>query len=48
LPELGGAPTCTHKQQNKKKKNGSWPMLKVGDGAHQNQNQNKKEKEKRK
>jgi len=27
-----------------KEKKGSWPLLKVGDGAHQNQNQNRKEK----
>jgi len=26
-----------------KEKKGSWPLLKVGDGTHQNQNQNRKE-----
>jgi hypothetical protein len=31
----------------KQKEKRSWPLLKVGDGAHQNQNQNKKEKKKK-
>jgi len=40
-------PRCPKSNQKKKKKKGSWPLLKVGNGAHQNQNQNKKKRKKK-
>jgi hypothetical protein len=46
--DLAMAPTCSQNQQNKKKKKGSWPLSKVGNGAHQNQDQDRKNKQNKK
>jgi len=39
-------PWCPKSNKKKRKKKGSWPLSKVGNGAHQNQNQNKKKTKK--
>jgi hypothetical protein len=42
LPRLGDDTHLLPKTTKQKEKRGSWPLSKVGNGAHQTQNQNKK------
>jgi hypothetical protein len=47
LPRFGHGAHSLSEATKQKEKKGSWPLSKVGNGAHQNQNQNKKRKKKK-